>query len=509
MRVGSFTNMVLGETMTTIPILSSLIGLNFVGAASALIWRKNAYIIGVVISLFSFVMSWDLFNYFDPSKVTYQFQESYQWLPFIHSKIQLGVDGIAVAMIVLTAFTTLLVLCMTRYLVSIKLPLYTAMFLLLQAAMIGIFSALDGVLFYLFWETTLIPMVVCIGVWGSGKRCFAATKFFLYTFLGSTLLLMSIIYLGWQAHSYAFSDWVGLNLSVPVQVTLFLGCLVAFAIKIPMWPLHTWLPDAHTEAPTAGSVLLAALLLKVGAFGLLRFNIAMFPKASAIMAWPMIILSLIAIVSVGLIALAQTDLKRLIAYSSVAHMGFVTLGIFSVFIIYPVAGIKASVLAFEGALVQMIAHAFGSGAMFLAFGLLYHQTHTREINHLGGVASVMPYFSAFFILFCLSNIGVPGTVGFVGEFTVILGVASGNFAVAACAALSLIIGAMYTLWMVRRVFFGPVESAVVKPLEDIGVVERTTLGILVMVIIFYGVYPSPIFKLIHPTAESLVKMVNR
>ena len=500
--------MVLGETMITIPILSSLIGLNIIGAASVLMWRSKAYLIGVVISLFSFVLSWDLFNNFDTSTVAFQFQEQYQWLPLLHSSIHFGVDGIAVAMIILTTFTTLLVLIMTRYLVSTKLPLYTSMFLLLQAAMVGVFSSLDGVLFYIFWETTLIPMVVCIGVWGSGKRCFAATKFFIYTFLGSTLLLLSIIYLGWQANSYAFSDWALLKLSSTTQLMLFWGCLMAFAIKIPMWPVHTWLPDAHTEAPTAGSVLLAALLLKVGAFGLLRFNFALLPEACLLMAWPMIVLSLIAIVGVGLIAFAQTDMKRLIAYSSVAHMGFVTLGFFSVFVIFPQAGLNVSVLAFEGALLQMIAHAFSSGAMFLAFGMLYHQAHTREIGNFGGLATVMPYFSAFFILFCFSNIGVPGTAGFVGEFTVIIAMASGNLAVAACAALSLIIGATYTLWMVRRVFFGPVQTVVVKSLKDIGIVERSVLSVLVAVIICYGVYPSPIFKLIHPTAKSLVQLVS-
>ena len=295
-------------------------------------------------------------------------------------------------------------------------------------------------------------MVVCIGIWGSQNRSFAAMKFFLYTFFGSTLFLISIIYLGHKAGSFAWSDWLVTSLSFNEQWYLFLGCLLAFAIKVPMWPVHTWLPDAHTEAPTAGSVLLAALMLKVGAFGLLRFNVLLFPLASQALAWPMVIASLIAIVSVGLIAFAQEDMKKLIAYSSVAHMGFVTLGFFGVYLIYPVSGMNLSLLAFEGAIIQMIAHAFSSGAMFLAFGLLYHQAHTRQMSKFGGLATCMPFFTGFFVLFCFSNIGVPGTAGFVGEFTVIIAMASGHLGVAAIAALSLIIGALYTLWMVRRVF---------------------------------------------------------
>ena len=369
---------------------------------------------------------------------------------------------------------------------------------------IGVFCAQDALLFFLFWEGSLIPMYLCIGIWGSKNRSFAARKFFIYTFLGSTLLLIAVLFLGLKASSFSLANLTALPLDLNTQLWLFGAFLLAFAIKVPMFPVHTWLPDAHTEAPTGGSVLLAALLLKVGAYGFVRFSLPITPDASEFMAIPMMVLSLIAIVYVGFIALAQSDMKRLIAYSSVAHMGFVTLGMFGIYLIPK----ELAAMAFTGAMIQMIAHAFGSGAMFLAFGMMYERLKTRNIDDLGGVATTMPYLAAFFVVFSMANIGVPGTSGFIGELMVLVSFLKHQPWISAIAALSLIISASYTLWMVRRVFYGPVNPKM-RLAEDVNVQERAVLTIFVACIFFFGLYPKPLSDLLLTSGEAVITSASQ
>jgi NADH-quinone oxidoreductase subunit M len=353
-------------------------------------------------------------------------------------------------------------------------------------------------------------MYLSIGIWGGARRSYAAIKFFLYTFMGSALLLVAILYLHQKSESFSILSFYQLSLTMPVQILIFLAFLLAFAVKVPMWPVHTWLPDAHTEAPAGGSVILAALMLKMGTYGFLRFSMPITPDASGHLAWLMIALSLVAIVYVGLIALAQTDMKRLIAYSSVAHMGFVTLGCFMVYVIISQTGnYHEAYMSIEGGMMQMITHAFGSGAMFLAFGLIYHQYKTRLIADFGGIANVMPIFAGFFVLFAMSNIGLPFTAGFVGEFLVILSAFKGNIWVAIAAGSSVVIGAVYSLWMVRRVFFGPVANDKIAKLKDVKGVDLLVFFMLAAVILMVGIYPAPLLKVQHATIDHLLQIATQ
>lgn len=491
-----------------IPLLTSMIVTPLVGAGIILMRscrdqeiRLWACLAALVTAVLSGMMAWQ----FDASSVSMQFIEHRQWLPLFNMHYDLGVDGIAMPLICLTAFTNLLIVGSSWYLVKDKVAQYLAAFLILESMTIGIFSALDGILFYLFWEGTLIPMYLCIGIWGGDNRNFAAVKFFIYTFFGSALMLVALVYLGLHAQSFYIPDWVHLPMSLSVQKWLFIAFLLGFSIKVPMWPVHTWLPDAHTEAPAAGSVILAALMLKVGAYGFFRFSLPMLPDASMAFAWPMVIVSLIAVVYIGAVALAQVDMKRLIAYSSVAHMGFVTLGCFVIFLLKNNGlSVAEAQLAFEGAYIQMISHGFGSGALFLAFGLLYERYHSRQIDSFGGLASVMPLFSAFFVVFCLSNVGLPGTSGFVGEFMVILGSFKASPMVAMLAALTLIISATYTLSMVRRVFYGPLGHESLAILKDVGCGEFILLAVLVVCIFLFGLYPEGILHSVHVSSVHII-----
>ena len=488
-------------------ILSALMALPFVGGLLVLLTGGNAklsYRLGCITVLLTALLSLGLVYYFDLNQAGMQFLEQYQWFSALGMSYKLGVDGISMPLIVLTAWINVVVIMTARHLVDKSVPQYMAAFLMLEAMTFGLFSALDGILFYLFWEGTLIPMYLCIGIWGGENRNFAAVKFFIYTFFGSTLMLLALIYLGSTAKTFDLLAWVNMPIALNVQKWLFLAFLLGFSIKVPMWPVHTWLPDAHTEAPTAGSVILAALMLKVGAYGFFRITMPILPDACSEYAWFMIILSLIAVVYIGFVALSQKDIKRLIAYSSVAHMGFVTLGCF---LIYGIAlADKSSMqMAIEGAYMQMISHGFGSGALFLAFGLLYERYHTREIANFGGIANVMPIFSAFFVLFAFSNVGLPGTSGFVGEFMVIMSAVANNFWIALTAATTVIISAAYTLIMVCRVFYGPVANESLAELSDIKTSEKFWLSFLAAGVLVLGFFPESMLKYVHSSSQSLVR----
>jgi NADH-quinone oxidoreductase subunit M len=498
--------------MTHWPILSLMIWLPVIGGICVLFTggdknANSARIIALLFSLANIVLSVFLYKDFDLSTYAMQFQENLNWIPAYGIHYALGIDGIAMPLILLTVFTTLLVVLASWETVHKKVAQYLANFLIMQGMVIGVFAAVDSLLFYIFWEAMLIPMYLSIGIWGSDNRSYAAVKFFLFTFLGSALMLVAFLYLRVVVGSFDILAFHTAPLSMHVQMFIFLAFLLAFAVKVPMWPLHTWLPDAHTEAPAGGSVILAALMLKMGAYGFLRFSLPITPDASQVMAWPMVILSLIAIVYIGFIALAQTDMKKLIAYSSVSHMGFVTLGCFMIYlIISKTANIPSAVMSLEGALVQMLSHAFGSGAMFLSFGMLYERLHTRLISHFGGLARPMPVFAAFFMIFALSNIGLPGTSGFVGEFLVLLASFKASFWVTFCAALTLIIGAAYTLWMYKRVFYGPLKSEEVVLLKDANGFEIAIFILMAAPVFLIGLYPAPLLNIFHTTVGHLLEI---
>ncbi len=500
--------------MHNFPILSVMIAIPFLGAF-VIAWmtpKKGsanlAKVIALISSLLVCALCIPLWIYFNVHSADMQFVESYNWIAPLNIHYALGVDGIALPMIVLTCFTTLIVVLSSWHSDHQQLPYYLAAFLVMQAMVIGVFSATDAILFYIFWEAMLIPMYLSIGIWGGPRRSYAAIKFFLFTFFGSALLLVGLIYCGIQAGTFDIESFYHLPLLMSVQCWFFMACLFAFGIKVPMWPLHTWLPDAHTEAPAGGSVVLAALMLKMGAYGFLRFALPIAPDASHYFAPLMIVLSLIAIVYVGFIALAQTDMKKLIAYSSVAHMGFVTLGIFMIYRIMDTGNLFDVRMSMEGAMMQMVTHAFGSGAMFVAFGLLYDRLHTRQIASFGGVATVMPWFAAFFMVFAMSNVGLPGTSGFVGEFLVLLACFKASFWITLIAASTLVIGAAYTLLMFKRVFFGPVVHQAVadlksKPMQP---VDFLTFGLLALAVLFVGIYPEPLIQVFHSSVDQLIKL---
>ena len=448
-------------------------------------------------AMVAFLVTLPLISGFDVTSAAMQFQEKQAWIERFKANYHLGVDGISVWFVPLTAFITVIVVIAAWQVITERVNQYMGAFLILSGLMVGVFSALDGLLFYVFFEATLIPMYIIIGIWGGPQRVYAAFKFFLYTLLGSLLMLIALLYLYFKSGgSFAILDWHKLPLPLSAQSLLFFAFFAAFSVKVPMWPVHTWLPDAHVEAPTGGSVVLAAIMLKLGAYGFLRFSLPIAPDASREWAWLIIALSLIAVIYIGLVALVQQDMKKLVAYSSIAHMGFVTLGFF-----------LFSELGVSGGIVQMISHGFISGAMFLCIGVLYDRVHSREIAAYGGVANTMPRFAAFAVFFAMANSGLPGTSGFVGEWMVILGTVKVNFWLAALAATALIFGAAYNLWMVKRVYFGEVANAQVKALTDIDSREFLMLAVLAVAVLWMGLYPKPFTDVMHVSVTQLLQHV--
>jgi len=446
-----------------------------------------------------FLVALPLLSRFDTTISSMQFVEHISWFERLNVFYHLGVDGISMPLIILNSFTTPLVIIAGWEVIQRRVSQYMGAFLIMSGIVNGVFASLDAVLFYTFWEASLIPMFIIIGIWGGPNRVYAAIKFFLYTLMGSLLMLVALIYLYQTSDgSFSIEDYHRLPLPMTAQILIFLAFLIAFAVKVPMWPVHTWLPDAHVEAPTGGSVILAAILLKLGGYGFLRFSLPIAPDASHELATLMIVLSLIAVVYIGLVALMQQDMKKLIAYSSVSHMGFVTLGFF----LFNSYGL-------EGAMVQMISHGFISSAMFLCVGVLYDRLHSRQIADYGGVVNKMPIFAAFFMLFSMANAGLPGTSGFVGEFVVIMGAIEVNFWYAFFAALTLILGASYTLWMYKRVVFGAVANTKVENLSDIGGREFLILAILAVAVLWLGLYPAPLTEVMHVSIDNLLEHVSR
>ena len=499
--------------MQHLPLLSILIWLPIIGGALVLALGNGraqaARWLALAVALATFAASIPLLTGFDTSGAVMQFVERREWIPAYDIQYHLGVDGIAVALIALTTLTTVLVLIGAWGSVEKRVSQYLAAFLVLEGLMIGVFSAIDAILFYVFFEGMLIPMFIIIGVWGGPRRVYASVKFFLYTFLGSVFMLVGLVYLYLKAGSWQLPDLQAVPLDMREQAWLFFAFLIAFAVKVPMFPVHTWLPDAHVEAPTGGSVILAAIMLKIGGYGFLRFNLPIVPDASHEFAWLVILLSLIAVVYIGLVALVQEDMKKLIAYSSISHMGFVTLGIFIALALVrdTTDGLDAAHLGLQGAMVQMISHGFISGAMFSCVGVLYDRMHSRMIKDYGGVVNTMPWFGAFFVLFAMANSGLPGTSGFVGEFMVILAAFQAKPLFAFFAAMTLIIGAAYTLWMVKRVVFGKVGNAHVAELEDINPREWIVLGVFAAGVLALGVYPKPLTDLMEPAIAQLASQL--
>ena len=500
-----------------LPLLSLLIWTPILGGIIVLFTGSDkhaleAKVIALLFSIVTFGLSLPLWINFDTTTAAMQFPELHQWIRIVSFKVDysLGVDGISMPLIVLTSFTTVLVVLAGWEVVKYKTAQYMAAFMIMEGLMIGVFAAMDAMLFYVFWEAMLIPMFIVIGIWGGPRRVYATIKFFLYTFLGSVFMLVALIYMYFQADSFAIIDLHNLKLGLTPQILIFLAFLIAFAVKVPMWPVHTWLPDAHVEAPTGGSVILAAIMLKLGAYGFLRFSLPIAPDASAALDGLMIALSLIAVIYIGFVALVQTDMKKLIAYSSISHMGFVTLGFFLAFTIYENTGSwSGASLGIEGAMVQMISHGFVSGAMFLSVGVLYDRVHSREIADYGGVVKTMPMFAAFAVMFAMANAGLPGTSGFVGEFMVILSAFNANFWYAFLAATTLIIGAAYTLWMVKRVYFGEVANDNVAKLQDLSAREFIILGLLAIAVLGLGIYPAPLLDVMGPTVQHLLQHIGQ
>ncbi len=449
-------------------------------------------------SVVGFLVTLPLYLGFNPDTADMQFVEKASWIETFAVNYHLGIDGISIWFVLLTAFITIIVILAGWEVITSRVSQYMAAFLILSGLMVGVFASLDGMLFYVFFEATLIPMYLIIGVWGGPNRVYAAFKFFLYTLMGSLLTLVAFIYL-WHAAGGSFDilAWHQLKLGYTPQVLIFIALFAAFAVKVPMWPVHTWLPDAHVEAPTGGSVVLAAIMLKLGAYGFLRFSLPIVPDASQSLAGIVIALSLIAVIYIGLVAIVQDDMKKLVAYSSVAHMGFVTLGFF----VFNTAGM-------EGAIVQMISHGFVSGAMFLCIGVLYDRLHTRRIADYGGVINVMPRFVTLFVLFSMANAGLPATSGFVGEFTVIMGAVEHNFWIGLLAATALILGASYSLWMLKRVAFGDIVNDNVRGMSDLSSREFFILGIMAIAVLYMGIYPKPFTDVMHVSVDALLQHVS-
>ena len=502
--------------MVNFPNLSVLIWLPIAAGIFVLLLgsegegARRGKIVALVSSILTFVLSLPLYSGFDIATADMQFVERISWIAAFDAYYHLGVDGISLPLILLTTFLTPLVVIAGWEVVKKQPSQYFAAFLFLEGLMIGVFASLDALLFYVFWEAMLVPMFIIIGVWGGQRRIYATVKFFLYTFLGSVFMLVALIYLYLQAGTYGIEAFHQLPLTMREQIFIFFAFLLAFAVKVPMWPVHTWLPDAHVEAPTGGSVILAAVLLKMGGYGFVRFSLPIAPDASQILAGMMITLSLIAIIYIAFVALAQKDMKKLIAYSSIAHMGFVTLGFFVVFVITANAmGGDGARLALQGGMVQMISHGLISGALFLCVGVMYDRLHSRQIDDYGGVVTTMPKFAVLMVFFALANAGLPGTSGFVGEFLVILGSFQASFWLAFLAGTTLILGAAYTLWLVKRVVFGDVGNEGVASLEDIGSREYFMLVVLAIAVLVLGVWPAPLLEVMEQTLGNLLEHVSQ
>ncbi len=495
------------------PLLSLVIWTPIVGGILVLFAgdkedSSGAKKLALLVSIVTFLLTIPLYTEFNVDTHLLQFVERHSWIPAFNINYFVGVDGISMPLILLTSFTTVIVIIAAWESIKYRASQYLAAFLIMEGFMIGTFSSLDAILFYIFFEAMLIPMFLVIGVWGGANRIYATLKFFIYTFVGSVLMLVALIYMYNKSGSFSIFDFHALQLNLDEQILIFLAFLIAFAVKVPMWPVHTWLPDAHVEAPTGGSVILAAIMLKIGGYGFLRFSLPITPDASLELDWLVITMSLTAVVYIGFVALVQQDMKKLIAYSSIAHMGFVTLGFFIIFrIIDNGNGTQGAALALEGGMVQMISHGFISGAMFLCVGVLYDRMHSRQIADYGGVANTMPMFAGFMVFFAMANAGLPGTSGFVGEFMVILASFQANFWIAFLAATTLILGAAYTLWMVKRVIFGDTGNDNVRALTDINRREVFFLSILAMAVLALGLWPDPLVDVMHVTIDNLLNHI--
>jgi NADH-quinone oxidoreductase subunit M len=496
----------------SLPLLSILVWLPIVGGVLVLLAGSERATLGKQLalgtSILAFIASIPLFTQFDATTADMQFVENVPWITRFGAFYGLGVDGIAMPLILLTTFLTPIVVIAGWEVIKVRPAQYFAAFLILEGLMIGVFAATDALLFYVFWEAMLVPMFLIIGIWGGERRVYATLKFFLYTFLGSVFMLVALIYMYLKTGNYSIAGFHDLPLTMTEQTLIFFAFLLAFAVKVPMFPVHTWLPDAHVEAPTGGSVILAAILLKMGGYGFIRFSLPIAPDASQSLAWLMIALSLIAVVYIGFVALVQRDMKKLIAYSSIAHMGFVTLGFFVIFgTIANSPGTDGAQLALQGGMMQMLSHGLISGALFLCVGVLYDRVHSREIGAYGGVVNTMPKFAALMVLFALANAGLPGTSGFVGEFFVIIGSFHASFWLAFFAATTLILGAAYTLWMVKRVVFGEVANDHVAHLEDVSSREFWMLMVLAVAVLVVGLWPAPIVDAMDQTLGALLTHV--
>lgn len=500
------------------PLLSLLVWLPVLGGAAVLLFGKTdklAQRMAEIIAGLTLFLCLPLILGFDSGSADYQFVERFDWIPFFSIQYYLGVDGISMPLVALTALMSLIVIILAKQSVSRSRAQYLAAFLVMEGLMIGVFAALDSLFFYLFFEAMLIPMFLIIGIWGGPNRVYATIKFFLYTFLGSIFMLIALIYMRTQAGSFEIAAFYDLPLSMTAQGWIFFAFLIAFAVKVPMWPVHTWLPDAHVEAPTGGSVILAAITLKIGGYGFLRFIMPIVPDAANYFAPFVITISLVAIVYISFIALAQRDMKKLVAYSSIAHMGFVTLGFFLVYsLLGDIQGsfdlsqntgeLAAAQRAVTGSMIQMISHGFISGAMFMCIGVLYDRIHSREIADYGGVLSVMPKYGAFAIFFSMANAGLPGTSGFVGEFLVILSAIQANFWIGFLAAMTLILGAAYSLWLVKRVYLGPVVKEKVKALLDLSSIEFWLLSLLAIMVLWVGLYPAALVNVMSTSIDQVL-----
>ena len=488
-------------------LLSLLIWLPIVGGCVALMLSgkpTSAKWLALGISALELILSIPLWTAFNTGTAEMQFVERSAWISTIHAEFYIGVDGISMPLILLTTFSTLLIVIGSWENVAKRVAQYFAAFLILEGLMVGVFAALDGVLFYVLWEAMLLPMFIIIGVWGGPRRVYASIKFFLYTFLGSLLMLVALIYMYLKSGSYELAAFQRLPLTLNEQTFIFLAFFAAFAVKVPMFPVHTWLPDAHVEAPTGGSVILAAIMLKMGGYGFLRFSLPIAPDAGRALDGLIITLSLIAVVYIGFVALVQRDMKKLIAYSSIAHMGFVTLGLFIGFQIVAHTGRTAGIgMGLDGAVVQMLSHGLVSAAMFLCVGVMYDRVHSREMSAYGGVVNTMPKFAALMVLFALANSGLPGTSGFVGEFLVILAAFKANVWYAFLAATTLVLGAAYTLWLVKRVIFGEIANDKVAALKDLNGRECLVLGVLALAVLLVGLWPAPLLEVMRASTQHL------
>jgi len=497
------------------PLLSLVIWAPILGGCLVLATGSDKYapvarLLALLVSAITFLLSIPLWTGFAIGTAEMQFVErsAEPWIAAFNIYYHLGIDGISMPLILLTTFSTVIVVIAGWEVIKERVAQYMAAFLFMEGLMVGVFASLDAALFYVFWEAMLIPMFIIIGIWGGPRRVYATLKFFLYTFFGSVFMLVALLYLYFQTNSFAILDYHQYPLGLTAQILIFVAFLLAFAVKVPMWPVHTWLPDAHVEAPTGGSVILAAIMLKLGGYGFLRFSLPITPDASRELDWLMIGLSLIAVVYIGFVALVQQDMKKLIAYSSISHMGFVTLGFFLAYSIEANTGaLSGAAMGLEGGMVQMISHGFISGAMFLAVGVLYDRLHSREIKDYGGVANTMPMFAAFAVFFAMANAGLPGTSGFVGEFMVILSSFKANFWFAFLAGTTLILGAAYTLWMIKRVIYGDIGNDKVAALTDINRREFFFLLLLALMVLLIGIWPAPLLEVMEASADNLLQQM--